>query len=38
MLLIGLIPLVGPIVLLVFYLTDGDPGDNQYGASPKYVS
>lgn len=38
MLLIGLIPLVGPIVLLVFYFTDGDPGDNQYGASPKYVS
>lgn len=38
MLLIGLIPFVGPIVLLVFYLIDGQPGENQYGASPKYVS
>ena len=38
MLLIGLIPLVGPILLLVFYFTDGDPGTNQYGPSPKYVS
>ncbi len=38
MLLIGLIPFVGPIILLVFYFTDGDPGANQYGPSPKYVS
>jgi uncharacterized membrane protein YhaH (DUF805 family) len=38
LLLIGLIPLVGPIVLLVFYVIDGDPGENQYGPSPKYVS
>ena len=38
MLLIGLIPFVGPILLLVFYFTDGDPGENQYGPSPKYVS
>ena len=38
MLLIGLIPLVGPIILLVLYFTDGDRGANQYGPSPKYVS
>jgi uncharacterized membrane protein YhaH (DUF805 family) len=33
--LIGLIPLAGGIVLLVFAVTDSDPGDNQYGPSPK---
>jgi len=38
MLLIGLIPFVGLIILLVFYFTDGEPGANQYGPSPKYVS
>lgn len=36
-LLIGLIPLVGAIILLVAYFTDGDRGQNQYGPSPKYV-
>lgn len=34
-LLIGLIPIVGVIVLIVFFVTDGDPGDNEYGANPK---
>lgn len=34
-LLIGLIPLVGAIVLLVFMLLDSQSGDNQYGANPK---
>lgn len=33
--LIGLIPLVGPIVLLVFCCTDSQPGENQYGPNPK---
>jgi uncharacterized membrane protein YhaH (DUF805 family) len=33
--LIGLIPIVGPIILLVFYATEGDAGDNQYGPDPK---
>jgi uncharacterized membrane protein YhaH (DUF805 family) len=28
---IGLVPLVGAIVLLVFFLTDGTYGDNKYG-------
>ena len=37
MILVVLIPLVGPILILVFYFTDGDPGPNQYGPSPKYA-
>jgi uncharacterized membrane protein YhaH (DUF805 family) len=36
-LLIALIPLVGIIVLIVFFATDGLPGPNQYGPSEKYV-
>ena len=32
--LIALIPLIGLIVLLVFYLTAGDPTQNQYGPPP----
>jgi uncharacterized membrane protein YhaH (DUF805 family) len=35
-LLIALIPLVGLIVLIVFWATDGDPQPNRYGASEKY--
>lgn len=34
-LLIGLIPLIGAIVLLVFLVKDSTPGDNQYGPNPK---
>jgi uncharacterized membrane protein YhaH (DUF805 family) len=30
-----LIPLVGPILLLVFFATEGDRGENQYGPDPK---
>ena len=37
-LLIGLVPLLGAIVLLVFMLLDGTPGDNRHGASPKGVA
>ena len=33
--LIGLVPLLGAIVLLVFALLEGTPGDNQYGPNPK---
>jgi uncharacterized membrane protein YhaH (DUF805 family) len=33
--LIGLIPIIGWIVLLVFYAQEGKPGDNQYGPDPK---
>lgn len=36
--LIGLIPIVGPIVLLVYFATDSEPNDNQYGPSSKYIS
>ncbi len=34
--LIGLIPIVGQIVLLVFLVQDSDPGTNQHGLGPKY--
>ena len=33
--LLGLIPLVGFIILLVFYIQEGTPGPNQYGAGPE---
>ena len=33
--LIGLIPLIGGIVLLVFYCTDGTKGPNRFGPDPK---
>jgi uncharacterized membrane protein YhaH (DUF805 family) len=32
-LLIGLIPCVGPIILIVFFATAGTRGSNQYGAT-----
>jgi uncharacterized membrane protein YhaH (DUF805 family) len=32
--LIGLIPLIGFIVLLIFYLEQGDEGENEYGPPP----
>lgn len=37
-LLLGLLPLIGAIVLLVFMLLDSKPGDNQFGANPKDVA
>ena len=33
--LIGLLPIVGGIILLVFTVQDSDSADNTYGASPK---
>ncbi len=36
-LLIGLIPLIGGIVLLVFMVQDGQSGENQYGPDPKLM-
>jgi uncharacterized membrane protein YhaH (DUF805 family) len=33
--LIGLLPIVGGIILLVFTVQDSDSGENTYGASPK---
>jgi uncharacterized membrane protein YhaH (DUF805 family) len=34
-LLIGLVPIVGAIVLIVFLASPGQPGANQYGSDPK---
>lgn len=34
-LLIGLIPLIGAVVLLIFMVQDSKPVQNQYGANPK---
>ncbi|MEV8097586.1 DUF805 domain-containing protein [Kitasatospora sp. NPDC085879] len=36
-LLIGLIPLIGGIVLIVFAATEGQPEVNAYGPSPKAI-
>jgi uncharacterized membrane protein YhaH (DUF805 family) len=33
--LIGLVPLIGWIVLLVFHVQDSTPGTNRYGPNPK---
>lgn len=37
-LLIGLIPIVGFIILIVWAATDGTRGPNTYGASEKYAT
>lgn len=37
-LLIGFIPIVGALVLLVFFVQDGTPGDNRFGPNPKGVA
>lgn len=37
-LLIGLVPLIGAIALLVFMVSDSQPGSNQYGANPKEMT
>ena len=34
-LLIGIIPLIGTIVLIVFLAQDGEPSANRFGANPK---
>src|SRR5690554_2259920 len=34
-LLVGLIPFIGWIILIVFFVQDSDPYDNQYGPNPK---
>jgi uncharacterized membrane protein YhaH (DUF805 family) len=33
--LMGLVPIVGWIVLIIFMVQDGKPGENQYGSNPK---
>ena len=34
--LLNLIPLIGQIILIYFACKDSEPGENQYGMSPKY--
>ena len=34
-LLLSLIPLVGAIILIIWYCTDSQPGANQYSSNPK---
>lgn len=36
-LLLGLIPILGQLVLLIFLVLDGTPGPNQFGDDPKAV-
>ncbi|MFC4870211.1 DUF805 domain-containing protein [Negadavirga shengliensis] len=36
-LLIGLVPIIGMIILIVFLVQDSHPYDNQYGPNPKVV-
>ncbi len=35
---IGLIPIIGSIVLLVFSVQEGTAGDNEYGSDPKSLN
>ena len=35
LLLLALIPLIGAIILIVFYVQDSKPGPNKYGPNPK---
>jgi uncharacterized membrane protein YhaH (DUF805 family) len=37
-LLISLVPCVGFIVLIVFFVQEGTPGDNQFGPNPKALA
>lgn len=34
-LLLSLVPVIGPLVLLFFFVQDSDPGENDYGPNPK---
>lgn len=36
--LINLIPLIGPIIFLIFMLLDSQEGENKYGLSPKAIA
>lgn len=36
--LIALVPFIGSIVLIVFFVLDSDPGTNQYGPNPKLLA
>ncbi|MBU3069039.1 DUF805 domain-containing protein [Aestuariicella sp. G3-2] len=34
-LLLAILPLIGAIVLIIFFVQDSAPGENEYGANPK---
>jgi uncharacterized membrane protein YhaH (DUF805 family) len=36
--LLGLIPIIGHIILIVFYVENSTPGTNRYGPNPKFAS
>lgn len=36
--LLILVPLIGPLVLLFFFVSDSEAGDNEYGSNPKVAS
>lgn len=36
--LIAFIPIIGPLVLLVFFVIDSTPGQNEYGPNPKELA
>jgi uncharacterized membrane protein YhaH (DUF805 family) len=36
--LIILVPIIGAITIICFYLSDSSPGDNEYGPNPKGVA
>jgi len=36
--LLNLIPIIGWIVLIIWYATDSEAGSNQYGENPKLIS
>jgi len=38
MILISLIPIIGSIWLIILFVTDGQPGENEYGLNPKEES
>lgn len=37
-LVIGIVPVIGVIILIVFLASDGNPENNDYGANPKLAS
>lgn len=37
-LLIALVPFIGPLVVLIFMVLDGTPGDNRFGPDPKALT
>lgn len=36
--LLGLVPIVGWIILIIWFIRDSQPGDNQWGPNPKGIN